>query len=337
MKGARLSETKFNEHFSQGYFNTENIGGEYSSKPFERVVVVGIGGSALSGILLKSLLEDIDSEIDVIVHRNYSLPPKSLLKNALIMLISYSGETEEVLDAYNEAINNNLPSVVITSGGKLKEKADANNIPYFLLPGGSKPRFSIIYQIGAILSILENVGIINSQEHIVNTIQENDHSKIEQESNKVISHIQEDTPIIYASPKYYPLAYIIKIQINENANHHAFSNIFPEANHNEIMGYTSKNSNQYSPIILRSDDDDQRVIHQQNDFINILQSNENKVCSVDITGNTKYNTLFNGILLGHLVSFDLAEKKNVDPLETAAITDCKNRARKRAIKNNLYG
>ncbi len=313
----RKIETEFNQHFIDGYKNTESIGSQYKDLKHERVIIVGIGGSSLGGLLLKTLINEDENNIDIFIHKTYGLPPKSIYKNALIVVISYAGNTEEILDSYDEAIKKRLPVVVITSGGKLKEKATKNKVPTFFLPEGYKPRFSLVYQLGALISILENSKIIKSQDKIIKTLKSNDFTKIEKKADKLIDYIGDDIPLFYASPKYASLSHIIKIQINENAKMHCFSNVFPETGHNEIMGYTNTtHSKKYKAVILQPKDDDIRILNQQNIFANILKQHNNPIRKVDITGETTYNTLFQGILLGHILSFKLAKKHGVDPYAT---------------------
>lgn len=325
-------ETEFNKHFTHGYSTTETLGDIYNKGAFERILVIGIGGSALSGTLLSTLMEEIDDSIDVFIHRTYNLPTRSIYTKALVILISYSGNTEEVLDAYQEALNKDLPIIVMTSGGQLERYAHKNKTPLFLLPKGMKPRFSLMYQIGALIAILENTNIIQSQKHIVEKLQQNDYNKMAREAQQAIDHIGTKTPLIYASSKYASLAYIIKIQMNENAKIHAFSNIFPETNHNEIMGHTTDpRSAHYGGILLRSQDDDPRIQHQQDIFIEILKEHGNTIHSIDITGTTCYNTIFQGVLLGHLMSFHLAKQQNINPYQTTAIEECKRRLNRKTV------
>ncbi|MYE38145.1 MAG: bifunctional phosphoglucose/phosphomannose isomerase [Candidatus Spechtbacteria bacterium SB0662_bin_43] len=329
MQGNQI-ETEFNKHFTHGYLTTETLGDMYNKSTFERILVIGIGGSALSGTLLSTLMKEIDDSIDVFIHRTYDLPARSIYSKALVILISYSGNTEEVLDAYQEASRKNLPIIAMTSGGQLEQYAHKDKTPLFLLPKGMKPRFSLMYQIGALIAILENTNIIQSQKHIVEKLQQNDYNKISHEAQKAIDHIGANTPLIYASSKYASLAYIIKIQMNENAKIHAFSNIFPETNHNEIMGHTTDpKSAHYGGILLRSQDDDPRIQHQQDIFIEILEEHGNTIHSIDITGATCYNTIFQGVLLGHLMSFHLAKQRNINPYQTTAIEECKKRINKK--------
>ena len=328
MKNANI-ETEFNQHFIDGYQKTGSIGSTYKNLNHERVVVIGVGGSSLGGRLLKTILSEENQDIDVFIHNNYGIPPTSVHKNALIIIVSYHGNTKEILDAYKEATSKKLPIVVLTSGGTIKRNATRDKLPMFLLPSGYKPRFSLVYQLGALIAILENSKMIPSQKKILNKLRVGDVDAIEKEADAILEYIGSETPIFYASPTYASLAYIMKIQMNENAKLHGFSNVFPESGHNEIMGYTNRlHSDKYKAIMIQSQDDDPRIISQQNIFTNILAQHNNPVHTVDITGETRYSTLLRGILLGHMLSFKVANKHGIDPYATDAIEEFKHHINK---------
>ena len=115
-------------------------------------IVVGMGGSGLAPKLLKTC----KPELDIIVHQDYGLPGISIegLKNKLIILVSYSGNTEEVIEAFGEAKGKNLAMAVIAIGGKLLSLAEENKVPYIKLPDtGIQPRMALGFSIKAFLKI----------------------------------------------------------------------------------------------------------------------------------------------------------------------------------------
>jgi len=319
---------QFPHQFPQGYEAAGDAGSAFASHTFEQIIIAGTGGSALPGNVLRTVSTDIGNGLPVIVHRDYHLPVASERKNALVVVISYSGNTEEALDAYEHAKQMDLPVVVITSGGALKEKAEANMDALALVPGGLQPRFALGYQFSALLAVLANAGIIPSQKDAMDALAQSlDVNAARVAAEPIAAHIGTTTPLIYASQKYHALAYILKIQLNENAKMHAFANIFPELNHNEMMGYVSNHPNGFSTIILRSDDDDERIRQRQTLTADIITEHGGKVLTLDITGDTCYSRVFNTVLIGSWVSLRLAEAQGIDPSPVAAVEDFKNRLR----------
>ena len=126
------------------------------SKNLKNVVICGMGGSALGGLFLKSIF----NELPVLIHRDYGLP-KEAEKNSLIICNSYSGGTEETISSYLEAKKRKLKIYSAGGGGKLAELCEKNRTALLELPknppaGGIPPRTSIFLQLAAIAKILEN-------------------------------------------------------------------------------------------------------------------------------------------------------------------------------------
>lgn len=319
---------QFPHQFPQGYEAAGDAGSAFASNDFQQVIIAGTGGSALPGNVLRTISSDIGNPVPIIVHRDYHLPIAPQRKNALIVIVSYSGNTEEALDAYEHAKQMDLPVVVITSGGALKEKAEANMDALALVPDGLQPRFALGYQFSALLAVLANANIIPSQKEAMDALAESlDVEAARTAADPVVAHIGTTTPLIYASQKYHSLAYILKIQLNENAKMHAFSNIFPELNHNEMMGYVSDHPNGFSTIILSADDDDERILQRQKLTADIITEHGGKVLTLDIAGDNCYSKVFNTVLIGSWVSLRLAEAHGIDPSPVAAVEDFKSRLR----------
>ena len=209
-------------------FKPEIINSDNSNK-YERFIFVGMGGSALA----PDLLRVTNPELDILIHRDYGLPdlPDKVLQNSLIILNSYSGNTEEVLDAFKLALGKGLSLVAVSIGGKLLELARQSAIPYVEMPDwGLEPRMALGINLRALLRVL-------GQDKALDTLSEvrlNDFEKIGKELAKKLRGF---VPIIYSSRKNGPIAYAWKVKINETAKKPSFSNVFPELNHNEMAGF----------------------------------------------------------------------------------------------------
>ena len=214
---------------------------------FKNVIICGIGGSAWPADLLKSVT---DSKIPIYVHRDYNLP-KFTTKESLIIFISYSGNTEEVISSIEDSLSNKLSSIGISSGGKLEKICQENEIPFVKIPSGIQPRLAIGYIFSALFQTLHNAGIINDiSSKILETSDklESLNNEFEDEGKKIAKNIADKIPIIYSSDNFRDVAKIWKIKFNENSKVPSFYNCFPELNHNEMVGFSNsvKNNNFYS-------------------------------------------------------------------------------------------
>ena len=213
------------------------------------IVVFGMGGSAIGGKLLYSLLfDELDLPFNVI--RGYEIP-ENINSGSLAVLSSYSGNTEEVLNCYEQVKHRTNNSVIISSNGKLEEIALANNIPFLKIPGGFQPRAALGYSLVALLRILFKAGVIEDKADEIKSVSrflkglsiKYDVKKSSEENfplnlaEKLINKI----PVIYSpSERFLAIAERWKAQFNENSEIPAFINAYPELNHNEIMSYNSK-------------------------------------------------------------------------------------------------
>lgn len=312
----------FPEQFLIGYKAAKGVGSKYSNKKFDKIIVAGMGGSALTGDLLFDIFyKQANLKIPSHVHRDYNLP-KSTRQNTLVIIISYSGNTKETLSVYQEAKNNNLSIITITSGGKLKEYSKKDNVPSVTVPGGIQPRMTLGYQLSALVAVLENANLIDSQKNEFKKLSQTlDPNLNKNDAEKLAKKIGKSTPIFYSSYKYKSLSYILKIQINENSKRHAFFNIFPELNHNEIEGY--EKSSKYFILILRGDDDDERIQKYMKLTKKIIEKKGHPVTTIDIKGKNVYNKVYNTILFGNWLSYYLAIQNNIDPTPVNLIEEIK--------------
>jgi len=207
-------------------------------KTIDRIIVCGMGGSAIAGDLLKSYLYYSSIPIEVI--RDYKIP-QYITSKTLTFIISYSGNTEETISAFEEIFKTGSKIIIITSGGKLKEMAEIYKIPIVLIPKGIPPRCALGYIFTSILLNLERNKIIEVSKELKESLELLDKSIREFESDSSIAFDIANKfylrfPIIYASKRLYSVAYSWQTQINENAKSFCHIHILPEMNHKEING-----------------------------------------------------------------------------------------------------
>ena len=253
--------------------------------------VVGMGGSHLAANIIK----DIFPEINIQVHSDYGLPHK-INKKSLLILSSFSGNTEEVLDALDCALKSKIPLIIVSSGGKLIESAKKKDLPYIELPDSSiPPRMALGYSIKALLKIINkkiNFEIKDS----------------EQLGKEIAKKVKGTIPLIYSSNRNKSIGYIWKINFNENSKNPAFNNVFPELNHNEVEGINKKD---FSFIIIEDQLDHPRIKLRMEIF-------KKKYKAITLKDNP-----INLIMLSLWTSYYLALENKVDPINVNKIEELK--------------
>jgi len=225
------------------------------------VVYVGMGGSALPALLVSSW--PVLSEPFEIV-RGYDIP-NYVDSDTLFIASSYSGNTEETLQAIDQAAAKNAQIVIITSGGKLADLARTQNYPLITIPKAKQARYTLPYMIKALLVLLEQVGLVSRDS--ITTKLEKTAGFLKQamqpwlataptasnQAKQIALEVIGKSVVVYAGPKLWPAAYKWKINFNENAKQIAWANQYPEFNHNEFIGWTEQPVQKpYAVIDLRS-------------------------------------------------------------------------------------
>jgi len=301
----------------------------------EKIIVVGMGGSAIGGdILLKLLINEI--KVPIFVNRNYHLP-NFADKKTLIFAASYSGNTEETLSSYNDANARGCKIICITSGGKLAEKAESDNIPLIKIPGGQSPRSALGYMFFPVLVVMQNLGLTASKTEDINeTIamlkrfktvwgEESSDSNL---AKKLAKILYNKFPLIYSVDGCLgPIALRWKTQLNENSKILAYNNVFPELDHNEIVGWEGldKLTKDMSVIILRDKDDSERNSKRIAITSSIIKDKPSEIAEVWTQGNSILARMFSLIYLGDFVSFYLAMLYEVDPTPVERIETLKKK------------
>jgi glucose/mannose-6-phosphate isomerase len=293
-----------------------------------------MGGSAIGGDLLSNYLAD-ELSIPIVVIRDYDIP-KFVDDNSLVFAVSYSGNTEETLSALKKCLDARARVIALTSGGKLAVLARENNFPVIKVPEGIQPRAAISYLFFPVLKALERMGLIkerNSEiEETYNILRELSReygAKSPSENNlakKVALSLYHYLPLIYGSEGLLEaVAMRWKTQINENSKWPCFWNVFPELDHNEIVGYEIENSiNRQVKIIYLQDKEGLLRVEQRREITRkIIQDKVAEFIVCPTKGKGKMARMFSLIFLGDLVSYYLAILNQVDPSPVACIEDLK--------------
>jgi len=299
------------------------------------IVVAGMGGSAIGGDLVRSYLAD-KIDIPFYICRNYNLP-QYVNKNSLVIVSSYSGNTEETLSAFDQAVDSGAKVACITTGGELAMRADENNFMVAILPKGYPPRAALGFSFTPLLFLLSKLGFTPDVENDVSILIKElksfrDKYAIEtgfdnNRAKNLAAKMYNKIPIIYSGPELTDaVGTRWKGQICENAKCLAFNNQFPEFNHNELVGWNviKAYSDKLVVVYLKDSADHERVTKRMSIVKQIVNDRKVEVIDVDSLGSTPLVRMFSLIQIGDFTSLYLAILNNIDPTPVKVIDFLKN-------------
>jgi glucose/mannose-6-phosphate isomerase len=289
-----------------------------------RVVVAGMGGSAIAGDVAASIAHR-SQPAEVLVVRGYRLPafvgPEDLL-----VLLSYSGNTQETLSVYGEGIRRGCSCMAISSDGQMKDIALARGDPYVQLPRGLPPRGALGYLLAPLVWILSrnDASLLEEVRMAVENLAEVRKGwalavpASRNEAKQLALDLRDRKAVIYGLGGLECVARRWQTQLNENAKVLAWSGGLPEAAHNEIVGWMQgPDASHFLPIILRGSEAEKEERHLEV-LVHLLK--EHVDVRVITPGSATYvSQLLELILLGDLVSVYLAVLRGVDPLPVEPI------------------
>jgi glucose/mannose-6-phosphate isomerase len=286
------------------------------------VIVCGMGGSAISVSLLKVLFPSLP----ITLHNGYGLPELKDKENTLLILNSYSGNTEEILDCMQEAITAGVTIAAISCGGELIRQAEGLAIPHIILPTiGIEPRFAIGHQILSLLTLMDEAEKIMSLKKDIDAC---DIPNAENNGRNLANNLTGKYPVLYASKNLFPIAYLIKAAINEGSKVPCFVNTIPEACHNEIQAFVSneshKESHNFMFVLFVSPNDHHRVLRRFKILSEMYVENGFTVARLE-TDHTNHTKMFELIITGYFAATYLAIARDVDSYKTPFIKEFKIR------------
>ncbi|MCX6709476.1 MAG: bifunctional phosphoglucose/phosphomannose isomerase [Candidatus Woesearchaeota archaeon] len=310
--------------------DASHLGLEMRAEPeTSKIFVSGMGGSGISADILKAYSREIRAGIPVFTVKDYHLPNFADEKS-LVFIISYSGETEETLSCYSDAMKKGAKIIAITSGGKLEKICESDNsgrTDAILIPQGMKPRAAMPYLFFPMLNVLANSGILGEEIPYSEIIAAVRNSAISEKSEEIAEALYGRIPLIYTSQRFKPIGARWKSQFNENADIHAFCNVLPEMDHNEIMAFSNRDE-RFCPVFIGDENDFSRV----NDAIRITKEMiAEKSASAELmlpSGKYLVNA-FSAMYTGDLASVIIAKKYGIDPSENLMISEYKRRMQER--------
>ena len=300
---------------------------------YDSLLIMGMGGSGVSGDVLKLLSNSVVStEVNVV--KNYTIPKGLVTKKPFCLFISYSGNTEETISGVNEAISNNFNWAVISSGGKLIDLAKNHEKEYIQIPSGLQPRAAFGYLAQAVSIFLDNNENTNFTSELhesgkyLNVLLENGKdSEIEKIAEKYSKIIMHKTCIIYGGTEITELVSSRwKTQINENSKSKAFTGSMPEVHHNEILSWQADldGTKQNFVIIFLRSPFEHPQIKKRFELTEQLLGDKVEILNIfPKESKHKLKILMELVLLGDLLSISLAANLNMVPEDIDTIEELK--------------
>jgi glucose/mannose-6-phosphate isomerase len=311
--------------------NSFNVSDDYSQ--IQNIVICGLGGSAISGDLLRNFLSS-EINIPIFVNRNYTLPG-FVNEKSLVILSSYSGNTEETLNSFKEALKRKSKLLCITSGGELNELTKKYSLPVIIVPGGLQPRCAVAFSFFPLLIFFIKSGLIKLQidfAELIDFIKFKTTSykqfDLNNQAFKIATELHSKLVIIYSTSDLLESVNMRwRTQLHENAKTLAYGNVIPEMNHNEIVGW-EKNSDLLKRliiIILEDINDFSRNKMRSELVYSILKPLAGNIVNVRSDGKNKIDRIFDLIHLGDWVSYHLAILNEADPTPVEVINFLKSK------------
>ncbi|MBU3942869.1 hypothetical protein KKA24_02705 [Patescibacteria group bacterium] len=295
----------------------------------KKFIVCGMGGSHLAADLLKTW----NPSLNLVIHHDYSLPVLADgLSNYLIIISSYSGNTEEAISGFHEAIAKKLPVACVSTGGKLLELAIKHKKPYIKIPNtGIEPRSALGFSTVSLLKLMKEEQALLEIKRTADII---DINKTEKEGKMLAKKLKDFTPIIYASTRNESVAYNWKIRFNETGKIPAFYNTFPELNHNEMVGFdgekkTEKLLKNFYFIFLKDGTDHPRILLGMKILKEILEKKDLAVEILELEGKNVWEKVFSSLLIADWAAYYIAQQYGLKAQETEIINRFKNTMRER--------
>ena len=316
-------------NFSSQLEQALNIGRGAKLTPSQHVIsnvlICGLGGSGIGGTIVSELVA-AESRIPINVSKTYFIP-SYVNQHTLVIISSYSGNTEETIKTLELALEKNAKVVCVTSGGQIQDIANAKGLDMIIIPGGMPPRACLGYSLTQLFFILKfneiiggsfeakfsaSIALINKEE-----------GAIKQEAMKVAGMLENKIPIIYTTTYNEGIAIRFRQQINENAKMLCWHHVFPELNHNELVGWVEKNES-LAIIIFRDKEDYARNQTRIEISKKVFSKYTPHIIEVFSKGTSNIENAIYLIHLADWTSYFLAEKKGIDSVEVSIINHLKS-------------
>jgi len=330
-------------HYSQSAKNAERINLGFATP--ENIIIAGMGGSGIGGELVKDYARD-KSPIPIEVSKDYQLPAYAG-KKTLVLLVSYSGETEETLSAFLDAVKRKCMVFCVSSGGHLLRFAEKFSTPYLRVPVDMPPRAALPYLVVPLLKCAEKIGaapkvsdeLSDAIELLKKVSSENAPEKpvIDNFSKNLALNLEGVIPVVYGFGVYRGVAMRWKQQFNENSKVPAKWEVFSELDHNEIVGWEEARelAKEHAAVFVRDEAEAMEIRGRIENTKELVQPILPKTFEVWAQGKNTLSKMLSTILIGDFTSVYLAILRKVDPTPVKTIQLLKDRLQQNGAKEKI--
>lgn len=295
-----------------------------SAHPIHHVVVTGLGGSGIGGTILAEIVAG-ECPVPVLVNKDYFLPA-FVNRHTLVIVSSYSGNTEETIEAMHAAMKKEAKIVCVTSGGSIAKTASDNGIDLITIPGGMPPRSCLGYSLTQLFFILHRLGLIGDSFRTALKASlesmESNLASIQQEAQTLADFLTGKMPVIYAADGYNGVATRFRQQVNENSKMLCWHHILPEMNHNELVGWADQHP-ECAVVFLRNETDYFRTQARMEISKEVMTQRSASIREVWSKGSTMLERSMYLIHLTDWASCYIADRKGIDAVEVNVINHLK--------------
>ena len=304
-------------------------------RPVQRIILAGMGGSAIGGDLLAAYTAD-RLKVPFSVHRDYDLPAFASGSGTLVVASSHSGNTEEVLSAFKQALANKCQLIAVCTGGKLEALARENQVPAWKFAHQGQPRTAVGYSFGLLLALLTRLGMLPDPGQEVKAaiagmrdLQEKIGAQVpvlKNPAKRLAGQLISRHITVFGSGFMSPVARRWKTQINEVAKAFASFEYMPEADHNTLTGISNPTGSEKweFSIFLRAQADHPRNLLRLEKTEQIMMLEGVATSSFTASGKTRLEQMWNALFFGDYLAFYLAMAYDTDPTPIPPIAALKD-------------
>lgn len=302
------------KQYKQGFTLSKNV----QVNKFQRVIICGMGGSAFAPELLATFLRvQYTYNKPIVINHEYDLPVlnPAINQNDLIILNSYSGNTEETLSCAKQAIALQAQVIAVTTGGELTQMALEHKWPLITMPAGLQPRNANGYNFSGLLQLFITAKEVpqDAKKEVITATENFKPASFKEKAKQLAAKLKNKTTCFYADKDLLVIAMECKIKINENSKAPSFYAELPEANHHEINGFAQeKLSRKFTAVFLKHDSMHSQVIKRINATTKLYEQNGVTCEVINIPGNTWMKKATYALYLIDWTSYFLALKYKID-------------------------
>lgn len=315
----------FSDQLDKAFEIAQGYKPSFAKGQFRNVFISGLGGSGIGGTIVSELAA-LSSPIPVVIGKGYFIP-SFVSSETLVIISSYSGDTEETVNALTLSLEAGAKPVCVTSGGKVAQIAKDRGLDLILVPGGMPPRACLGYSLTQLINVFVKAGVLrpSAMEDLrtANKLLVSREEDIKEKARKYAAFLLNKLPVIYTTTYYEGVAIRFRQQLNENSKVLCWHHVVPEMNHNELVGWTTKN-NDIAVVILRDPQEYSRNQFRLEISKEVFSKYTSNILEIYAEGNNSIERSLYFIHICDWISCYLADLRNVNPVEIQVINHLKS-------------